>query len=210
MVLSDLCISNFPIWVQLWGVPLEYHTLDFVEYLGSIIGPVEWIDWPTGNLRNLRFLRLKVRIRTHAPHFMGFLLRLDDNNCSWIQCKYERVFRFCFSCGQIGHKADTCIHSHDQVRSAVQEQLMRARSVFNLNIAVDYLEDHFVSRARAFENHPSKRTTQVDLIFEEDAFHYRPYDVRRTTVNEDPNLFPMAPPSPIFNDSNPSKEDLNL
>ena len=98
---------------------------------------------------------------------------------------------------------DTCRWTDEQIHSSIQEQLRRARSVFNLRIGVDMLQDHFVNGARAFAQHPSRRTTRIDLVFETNTWQYRPYDVRRAAVNEDPNLFPMAPPSLIFIESDP-------
>ena len=76
IVLSDFHITSIPFWVQIRGIPLEYQKRDFVEHLGSIMGPVDWIDWPTANPKNLRFARLRVRIRTHASLFMGFMLKV--------------------------------------------------------------------------------------------------------------------------------------
>ena len=56
--LPHVNVEYVPIWVQIWGLPLAYFVVDFAEYLGTIIGPVEWVDWPTGYPRNLRFLRV--------------------------------------------------------------------------------------------------------------------------------------------------------
>ena len=75
--------------------------LHFVEYLGSIISPVEWIDWLTSSPRNERFVKLRVWIKTHAPLFMAFMLRLDDGNLTWLQSKYKLVLRYCSLCGRI-------------------------------------------------------------------------------------------------------------
>ena len=64
--------------MQIYDFPLQYHTLDFVKYLGSIIRPIEWIDWPTNNPRNMRFIRMGIRIRLQSHLFMGFMLKLGD------------------------------------------------------------------------------------------------------------------------------------
>ena len=164
IVLKDFHVLNFPIWVQIWDLPLEYHTLHFVEYLGPIIGLVEWIDWPTNNPRNMRFLRLRVRIRPQSPLFMGFMLKMEDGHYRWFQCKYERLFRFSCQCGRIGHKADTCVWTKQQIRSSIQGLLLQAISTFNLSIGVGMLEDHYVGDGRAFVDHPARITTRIELI----------------------------------------------
>ena len=43
---------------------------------------------------------------------------------------------------------------------------MQARAIFNLNIGVELLENHFMDKAYAFVNHASYRITRIDLIFE--------------------------------------------
>ena len=108
IILREFHITSLPIWVQIQHYPFEYQTFDFIGCLGSIFGLIDQIDRPTSSLRNLRFASLQVGIRPHAPLFMGFMLKLDDGNYRWIQCKYERVFRICYSYGKIGHKANTC------------------------------------------------------------------------------------------------------
>ena len=67
IVLKDLNVLNFSIWVQVWDLSLEYHTLDFAEYLGSIRGPIKWIDWSNNYPRNMRFLTMRIRIRPQNP-----------------------------------------------------------------------------------------------------------------------------------------------
>ena len=42
--LQNLQVTNVAIWIQIWGLPLEYHNLEFVQYIGAMIGTVEWID----------------------------------------------------------------------------------------------------------------------------------------------------------------------
>ena len=101
---------------------------------------------------------------------MGFMLKMNgDDGYRWIQCRYERVFRCCYSCGRIGHKAEKCIWTNEQVRSSIQGQLIRAREIFDLNIGMELLKNHFVAETRAFANHASRRrTTRIELISERD------------------------------------------
>ena len=55
--------------------------------------------------------------------------------------------------------------------------MLHARSMFNLSIGVNMLEDHFVSEVIAFVDHLSRRTTIMELITMGDNIQYRPYDI---------------------------------
>ena len=55
------------IWIQIWGLPLKYHYLNFAKYIGAMIGPADWVDWPNGFPRKLRFIRMRVRINQQDP-----------------------------------------------------------------------------------------------------------------------------------------------
>ena len=151
-----LFLYGFRSRVFYWSI---FFFIDFVEYLPAMIGPVEWVDWPIGIPRNLRFLRVKVWINPLEPLFMGFSLKMDDDTHVWLQCKYERVFRLCFSCGCIGHKVNTCTKSPQQISIAMQRQVMRIRSNFGVRIAVDINQVRFVNDAKAFAEHPLRRTS---------------------------------------------------
>ena len=58
-----LRVIDVVIWIQVWGLPIGYHNLNFSEYIGAMVSPVEWVDWPNGFPRNLRFLRIRVQIQ---------------------------------------------------------------------------------------------------------------------------------------------------
>ena len=109
---------------------------------------------------------------------MGFSLGLDNGNHVWLQCKCERVFRLCFSCGCIGHKADTCTQTPQQISQAMQSQLSRVREILGLKIVVDPAHVYYVNEARAFANHPSRKTTRIHLNFMNGHMEYFPFDVR--------------------------------
>ena len=145
--LHTLRVLDIAVWIQIQGLPLDYHHLNFAEYVGAMVGPVDWVDWPNGFPRNLRFIRMRVWFNPQDPLLMGFLLRLDSSACVWLQIRYERVFRIFFSCGRIGHKADTCIWIREQIESSIRRQMRRIRTNFNIPSGVNFNEAHFVNSA---------------------------------------------------------------
>ena len=71
--------------------------------MGQLIGIVERINWEDTIPRNIRFMRIKVRVDPWLPVIAGFMLRIDEGSSLRIQCRYERVHKLCTRCGLIGH-----------------------------------------------------------------------------------------------------------
>lgn len=45
LVLTNFRVSEIPVWVQLWGLPLEFQTPAVASALGSIMGVCLEVDW---------------------------------------------------------------------------------------------------------------------------------------------------------------------
>nr|POE52773.1 hypothetical protein CFP56_60460 [Quercus suber] len=58
---------------------------------GSNYGHLGKMDWEDYIPRNIRFLRVRVRVDPWMPSTAGFMLRLDDGTQTWVQRRYERV-----------------------------------------------------------------------------------------------------------------------
>lgn len=71
--------------------------------MGDLIGEYVSTDRQPTFPRNIRFLRLQVRIDPWLPLVAGFILKCDDGQNIWIKCRYERIFKICKKCGLIGH-----------------------------------------------------------------------------------------------------------
>lgn len=113
--MSKLHLNFVSIWVQLHGLPLEYQYPKLAERMGQMIGAVEKIDWDDSLPRNIRFMRIKVRLNPWMPVVSGFMLWLDIGTRTWVQCRYERVHKLCTKCGLIGHTRSQCSESMDEV-----------------------------------------------------------------------------------------------
>ena len=53
--------------------------------MGQLIGIVERINWEDTIPRNIRFMRIKVRVDPWLPVIAGFMLRIDEGLSPWIQ-----------------------------------------------------------------------------------------------------------------------------
>ena len=118
---------------------------------------------------------MRVRIKPQDSLLMDFLLKLDDGTCVWLQIRNERVFQICFSCGRIGHKADTYIWTREQIESSIHRQMRRLRNNFNINLGVNFTEAHFVNSTRAFSKQPGKRTTIIKRVIDNGQSIYPPF-----------------------------------
>ena len=152
LVISKLHLNFVSIWVQLHGLPLEYQYPELAERMGHMIGSFEKIDWEDRLLRNIRFLRIKVRLNPWMPVVSGFMLRLDDATETWVQCRYERVHKLCTKCGLIGHTRSQCSESIDEVERMLICQRQRIQRLHQVPYAYDSLEPHFHNELRAYFN----------------------------------------------------------
>ena len=85
LVMSKLHLNFVSIWVQLHGLPLEYQDPELAKRMGQMIGAFKKIDWEERLSRNIKFIRIKVRLNPWLPVVSGFMLRLDDGTRTWIQ-----------------------------------------------------------------------------------------------------------------------------
>lgn len=174
LVLTDYHIAEIPVWIQLWGIPLEFQTPAVGSALGSILGVCLEVDWSLEFPRNLRFIRIHVRIPIDSPPLMGFMINIDVNQTIWVQCRYERTYRICTGCGRIGHTYPACDWQEQRINASLHTQMNRINRLFGLQIGFVVSRLHFVNQARGFLNHSNRRTTHVDIELRGDDYVYRP------------------------------------
>lgn len=129
LVIGNLQPNFISIWVQIHGLPLEYQYPELAKRTGQLMGIVEKVDWEDRIPRNVRFMRVKVRIDPWVPMIAGFMLRLDDGARVWLQCRYERVHKLCTRCGLIGHTRGQCTYSMDEVEVMLFKQRHRIQEL---------------------------------------------------------------------------------
>ena len=125
LVINKLKLNYILVWVQLHGLPLEYQYPELAKYMGQLIGMVERVNWEDTIPRNIRFMRIKVRVDPWLPVIVGFIIKMDEGSSLWIQCRYERVHKLCTRCGVIGHTRKQCTHSMDDVERMLYRQRVR-------------------------------------------------------------------------------------
>ncbi|KAF7832087.1 uncharacterized protein G2W53_014420 [Senna tora] len=133
--------------------------------IGSLLGEVREIDWAPTFPRNIRFLRVRIRIPIHTPLLMGVILITNADNFFWIHCRFERIFKIYKGCGRIGgsgYKTNMATHMGQWWTRLI------------------------VPEARRFRFQPSRRTTYIRALYTRNRFHYRPRRVDPVDFYFDP------------------------
>ena len=154
LVIKGLQLNYVSLWVQLHGLLLEYQYPDLAIQIGHMLRVYERIDWDAHIPRNIRFMCIRLRMNPWLPLVAGFMLRLDDGNRVWIQCRYERIHKVCTKCGLLGHTRPQCIYLMVDVEQLLHRQRQRIQDEFHVQYGFDPLELHFVNELRAFYNRP--------------------------------------------------------
>ena len=71
--------------------------------MAQIIRDVSLVDWDSVIPRNIRFMKVRVWFNLNQPLFAGCMIRKDDRVLSWIEFRYEKVFKICRKCSIVGH-----------------------------------------------------------------------------------------------------------
>nr|POF10214.1 hypothetical protein CFP56_14152 [Quercus suber] len=116
LVMNRLHLNFLSIWVHRHGLPLEYQYPKLAERMGHMIGVFKKIDWEDRLPRNIKFMRVRVRLDPWMLVVSGLMLRLDDGTQTWIQCKLnddrpEWLRWDAWNRGQIPDSIDSIIES---------------------------------------------------------------------------------------------------
>ena len=170
-------------------------------------------------------MRIRVRVDPWMPLVAGFMLRLDNGDRIWIQCRYERVYKVCTKCGLIGHNRPQCTYLLSEVEHFLHTQRQRIQQRFQVQYGFDPLQPHFVNELRAFYNRSQRRNTQIRFgpLTKDTGYRYRQYQRGGAppphTTTHDP--FPstaqdplasgnaMHDPSPLHANSDLHTQDLH-
>ncbi|KAA3463011.1 nucleolin-like [Gossypium australe] len=93
---------------RVFNVPMELMDRQTALDMGRALGDLVAIDWKDRNGGWTEFIRIKVMIDISKP--LRRIVKLVDREGIEVICalKYERLSDFCFTCGIIGHKMDSC------------------------------------------------------------------------------------------------------
>ncbi|KAH7863457.1 hypothetical protein Vadar_017734 [Vaccinium darrowii] len=105
---SQYCFNFTPIWVQIWGLPIQFISTEVGLKLGSNIGTVEDVAIPVTGSKEGRFVRVRVYMDISVPLRRGCMVKLAQRAPFWVEFRYERLPMFCRYCGMVGHEFLNC------------------------------------------------------------------------------------------------------
>lgn len=107
-VLKELSLNLGELWVKVEGLPLQHSSVEVATSIMSHVGDVMGVDTATAPGSPVTCPRVKVLVNMLLPLIPVCYFPTYDNHVTWVQFKYEGIFRFCKKCGFVGHGPTTC------------------------------------------------------------------------------------------------------
>jgi hypothetical protein len=104
---AELDFDRAAFWVRMSNLPLACMGKDIGMQIGSSVGEVEDIDVLDDGVGWGKFLRVKIVVDLSKPLARGRTITVK-NNQFWISFQYEKLPKFCYTCGVIRHGSRGC------------------------------------------------------------------------------------------------------
>lgn len=100
------------IWIQIYNLPMGFMIESVGKQLGNFFG--EFLEYDSKNNTSIwrDCMRVRIRLDVRKPIKRKKKIVKKDGTEFMVECKYERLGEFCFSCGMVTHTDRFCRH-HD-------------------------------------------------------------------------------------------------
>nr|XP_025636167.1 uncharacterized protein LOC112730290 [Arachis hypogaea] len=113
-------ISNFPVWVQFWGLPESFKTLEVGRKLGENLGTVLEVGKFQMRGRETRIVKAKINIDAARQVRDQLIVAGPNKKEVEVALRYERLGKFCTYCAKLGHEVKNC---HDLLKDTESEMV---------------------------------------------------------------------------------------
>lgn len=111
--LAEINLNKIILWIQAFGIPVCYTTLNTAKFIGNTVGTFIKADLNAATQKWKKSLRIQVEIDILKPLHNSVILSCNGRSRIRIEIRYERLSDFCYKCGLLGHKISTCKMSID-------------------------------------------------------------------------------------------------
>ncbi|XP_074265845.1 uncharacterized protein LOC141588296 [Silene latifolia] len=189
---DNLLFQVVPIWIRVHYLPLQLLNTSVAAFLLSHVGDIcEEESYPS-LLPPRNFVRVKVWVDLSKPLIPGCYLALNDREHQWIGFSYEGVFRFCRTCGLLGHRVSFCpsgkVHGSRGIQARLNELTARGLQVLH--------------------GPPGSSFYSPEIFGLPPRLHYLNSDVN-TLSSSDPVIVDSGGGSPVFSFSSSTSDDDN-
>lgn len=102
----NMNITTF--WIQAFGIPVRFTNLQTAQQIGNCVGKFTKADLNISSQKWKKSLRIQVQIDILKPLTSTVLLDCLGRPKFLIEIRYERLSDFCYQCGFLGHKIQSC------------------------------------------------------------------------------------------------------
>ncbi|KAH7843086.1 hypothetical protein Vadar_012461 [Vaccinium darrowii] len=106
--IKDYSFAYTPMWIQAWGLPLQFLSKDVGVKLGLRFGDVDEVVIPQFGSRDGRYIRIRTVLDVTQPLKRGCMIKFPNKNPVWVEFRYEKLPTFCRYCGKVGHEFLGC------------------------------------------------------------------------------------------------------
>ncbi|KAH7852265.1 hypothetical protein Vadar_022597 [Vaccinium darrowii] len=106
--IKDYSFASTPMWIQAWGLPLQFLSKDVGVKLGLRFGDVDEVTIPQSGSREGRYIRIRTVLDATQPLKRGCMLKFPNESPIWVEFRYEKLPSFCRYFGKVGHEFLGC------------------------------------------------------------------------------------------------------
>ncbi|KAG8367670.1 hypothetical protein BUALT_Bualt16G0097100 [Buddleja alternifolia] len=107
-LVKDIDLDSATFWIQASNLPARFMTPMSAKQIGNLVGRFIKTDMVSESQRWRKALRIRVEIDICKPLKDSILFHAKSSANFLVEIQYERLSDFCFKCGRIGHKYNTC------------------------------------------------------------------------------------------------------
>ena len=129
----------------------------------ALIGPITHVDWDSMVSRNIWFMQFRVWLNPNSSFLASCMIKRDDGVMTWMDFRYERVYKVCKRCRIIDHFTPHYPHLNLDIERMINNQMESIQTRFNYEIKYDLQQVLFTNNLRAFFNKGASRTIWIEF-----------------------------------------------